>query len=155
MTRHCTLEASMKKLGIRSQIAARSAVCSLFLFVLLSPLAFRQAAGSGGISGTIVDQTGAVIPNANITLTSSSTGIRKTATANASGNYAFLSLNPDIYSIKASHNEFQTVVHAEVNVTVDQTTPVNFKLHIGNVTQVVRVTGSAGLLRLQIQLLAN
>jgi hypothetical protein len=104
-----------------------------------------QAAGSGAISGSVTDQTGAVIPGTQVTLTDVATGTRQTATANATGNYAFFSLNPGIYSVKAAEKGFRTVLHAQVRVTVDQITTVNFKLQLGNVTQVVRVVGSEGL----------
>lgn len=135
----------MKKPVIPSGVVGRIVLCSLFLFILWSPAVYGQVAGTGGISGTIADPTGAVIPGAQVALTSASTGVVQTATANAAGQFAFISLNPGTYSVKVSHKGFQTSVHTGIDVTVDETVTVNFKLQLGSVSQVVKVSGAAGL----------
>lgn len=135
----------MENCRIRPAMAVGLVLCGLFLLMQLGPQAFGQAAGSGAISGVVTDQTGAVIPGTIVTLTNASTGTKQKATANATGNYAFFSLNPGTYTVKATQKGFQTFVHSQVRVTVDQITTVNLKLQLGNVTQVVRVTGSEGL----------
>ena len=135
----------MKRFGVPSAIAVATVLCSLSLCILLSQAAFAQVAGSGAIGGAITDPTGAVVPGAKVALTDSATGTTQTSIANAAGHYAFLSLNPGIYSLQVNHKGFQTAVHSQINVTVDQTTTVDFKLSVGSVTQVVKVSGSSDL----------
>ena len=135
----------MKRFGVRSAIAVGAVLCSLSLSGLLSSAAFAQVAGSGAISGAITDPTGAVIPGAKVTLIHSSTGVTQSVTANAAGLFNFLSLTPGTYSLQVTHGGFQTAVHSEIRVTVDQTTTVDFKLQVGRVTQVVRISGSSSL----------
>jgi hypothetical protein len=122
---------------------ARMALCTLLL-CLFTVAAFGQA-GRGAINGTVTDPSGAVIPGAKVTLTNSATHVMQSTTANASGNFAFLSLNPGTYSLRASQSGFVTMVHDRIPVSVDQTTNVDLSLHLGSVTQVVTVTGSEGL----------
>jgi hypothetical protein len=122
---------------------ARMTLCTLLL-CLFAASAFGQA-GRGTISGTVTDPSGAVIPGAKVTLTSSATHVVLSTTANASGEFAFVSLNPGTYSLRASQPGFDTVVHDRIPVSVDQTTNVNLALHLGSVAQVVTVTGSEGL----------
>ncbi|MHB1937091.1 MAG: outer membrane beta-barrel protein, partial [Acidobacteriaceae bacterium] len=83
---------------------------------------------------------------AKVTLLNNATGVAIHATSNSSGNYAFISLNPGVYSVTATQKGFVTVVHDDVTVTADQGTTVNLTLHVGSVSQVVKVTGSAGLI---------
>ncbi|MFZ0662399.1 MAG: TonB-dependent receptor [Acidobacteriaceae bacterium] len=117
----------------------------IFLFVLLSGVVAFGQAGRGNISGSVTDQTGAVVPGATVSLVDPSTGVTRHATSNAAGHFAFISLNPGVYNITAKQSGFTTVVHNDISVTVDQTTTVNLALHVGNVNQVVTVKGSVGL----------
>jgi hypothetical protein len=122
---------------------ALTALCTLLL-CLFTVAAFGQA-GRGSVSGTVTDPSGAVIPGAKITLTNSATHVSQSTTANGSGDFAFISLSPGTYSLRASEPGFVTVVHDRIPVSVDQTTNVDLALHLGSVTQVVTVTGSEGL----------
>jgi hypothetical protein len=130
----------------RNQIIAvgRIFLCIFILSLASGAAAFGQA-GRGGISGTVADQSGAVIPGASITLLDNATGISKHSTSNSAGLYAFISLNPGVYRITASQKGFVTVVRDNVTVTVDQTTAVDLKLSVGSVTQVVTVREGVNL----------
>ncbi len=131
------------KFEVQLARCTRIALCA-FLLCLFTAAAFGQA-GRGAISGTVTDPTGAVIPGAKVTLTNAATGVAQSTTANASGEFAFISLDPGTYSLRASQTGFVTVVHDRIPVSVDQTTNVSLALHLGSVTQVVTVTGSEGL----------
>src|SRR5579875_1869486 len=123
------------------------AIASIFLSTLLlipGAASFAQA-GRGAVNGTVTDQTGAIIPRASITLQNNASGVMQHTTSNAAGQFAFISLNPGTYSLRASQPGFDTVVHDRIPVSVDQTTNVNLALHLGSVAQVVTVTGSEGL----------
>ncbi len=132
------------KFRIHSASGARLFLSICFLFLFSGIAAFAQA-GRGAVSGSVTDQTGAVIPGASVTLFNTATGISLHTTTNSAGDFAFISLNPGDYHITASQKGFVTVVHNQVVVTVDQTTSLKLALRVGSATQVVTVTGSAGL----------
>ncbi|MGH9724705.1 MAG: carboxypeptidase-like regulatory domain-containing protein, partial [Candidatus Acidiferrales bacterium] len=60
--------------------------------------AFGQA-GRGSISGTVTDQSGAVISGAKVTLLNEATGVTQKTVTSAAGLYAFISLNPGSYKV--------------------------------------------------------
>lgn len=129
---------------IRSILGGRTLLCIIFLFV--STGALLAQAGRGEISGSVTDQTGAIVPGATVTATETATGVTRHAISNGSGNYAFLSLNPGIYSVRVKSQGFVTVVRNQVRVTVDQTTVENLVLRVGSTTQQVTVNASTNLL---------
>src|SRR6476646_4992997 len=96
----------MTKNFIRTLIAA----FSLLLILIVSGLSQTQA-GTGSITGVISDSTGAVVPNATVTLTSKATNQSQTATTSGDGIYRFVLLQPGIYVLKAAAASFaaQTV----------------------------------------------
>jgi hypothetical protein len=126
-------------------VVTRLVQCILLLFLFSSIAGYGQA-GRGAINGSITDQTGAIIPGAKVTLLNKANGVTVHTTTNSSGNYAFISLNPGVYSITANEKGFVTIVHDDVTVTVDQTTTVNLTLQIGSVSNVITVKGTAGLI---------
>lgn len=75
----------------RTMLAGRWITCLLFA-VALSVSAFAQNL-SGQLSGTVLDQTGAVIPNANVVLTNSNTGDIRRTVINSDGVFAFASIS--------------------------------------------------------------
>ncbi|MGH9617473.1 MAG: carboxypeptidase regulatory-like domain-containing protein, partial [Acidobacteriaceae bacterium] len=119
--------------------------CVVLLLFLFSGVAGFGQAGRGTITGSVTDQTGAIVPGAKVTLLNNANGIALHATTNSSGDYAFISLNPGVYTITAADKGFVTVVHNNVPVTVDQATKVDLTLHVGSVSEVVTVAASTGL----------
>lgn len=101
---------------------------------------FAQSQGStGSITGVVSDSTGAVVPNATVTLTSKATNASQTTTTSGDGIYRFVLLQPGRYSVKTSAQSFaeQTI---EVEVQVGRTTDANFTLGAGGVTAEVEIT---------------
>src|SRR6185437_5378555 len=137
-------QGSIMKSDMKSISGALLLPCIFLLLLSTTVAAFGQA-GRGSISGSVVDQTGAVVPGANVTLLDPATGVARHTTSNAAGHFAFISLNPGVYQVTASQQGFATVVHTDVSVTVDQTTTVDLALQVCNVSQVVTVTGNVGL----------
>ncbi|MGH9586559.1 MAG: carboxypeptidase regulatory-like domain-containing protein [Acidobacteriaceae bacterium] len=132
------------KFKLQSTSFGRFFLCLFLISLSASVAAFGQA-GRGSISGSITDQTGAVIPGAAVSLLDPSTGVTRNTKANASGHYAFISLNPGVYSVTAKETGFTTTIRNNITVTVDQTTTVDLAMQVGNISQVVTVTGNVGL----------
>jgi hypothetical protein len=99
--------------------------------------AFGQATNAGDISGTVTDTTGAVIPDATITVVNIDTGVTHGYTTNAAGVYDTTSIIAGNYKVTFSKAGFTTLVRPSITVPVGPTF-LNESLEVGAVnTQVV------------------
>src|SRR5215471_3588786 len=83
-----------------SVFSSRQSLCSAFLFLLIAPSAWCQTT-MGAVSGTVRDASGAVVPNAAITLTSVSTNVSQSTNTNGVGFYIFPDVLPGPYRLSA------------------------------------------------------
>lgn len=100
------------------------------VFALASGRANAQSF-TGQISGTVQDSSGAVIPEASVTLTNSETGASRTLPSSANGEFVFTALSPGNYTVKVEKQGFQTYERKTILLTVSQ------RLALGNVSMVV------------------
>jgi hypothetical protein len=114
---------------------------SLLVGVLLAgsfAAALGQATNAGDISGTVTDTTGAVIPDATVTVVNIATGITRDYTTNAAGIYDTNSIVAGDYKITFTKAGFTTVVHSSITVNVGQL-QLNAQLAVGTVSAEVVV----------------
>jgi hypothetical protein len=118
---------------------------TLFLLTLLavSGRLHAQAGATGTILGTVTDSTGAMVPNANVTVTNTATGAKVRMTTSSAGDYQASSLNPGSYSVAAEMAGFQKSVTNSFTLAVDQRIRVNVALKTGAVTETVEVMAQA------------
>ncbi|MGC1158036.1 MAG: TonB-dependent receptor [Acidobacteriaceae bacterium] len=118
---------------------------SLGLLILLCApnWMFGQAGATGAILGTVSDVTGAVVPNAKVTITNVATNVPFVTTTSSSGDYLAPSLIPGSYSVTTEMQGFQKSVTTGLTLTVDQSLRVNIILKPGAVTQTLSVTAQA------------
>ena len=110
------------------------------LLLLLAVLA-AEADNTGAIKGYVKDPAGRIIPNANLVLRSTENGrVAKIAT-DANGFYQFLQLAPGKYEMTAEVPGFRKVDVKDVNLLLDQIVSYDMQLELGQVTQVVEVSG--------------
>jgi outer membrane receptor protein involved in Fe transport len=107
--------------------------------------AFAQNTNSGEIKGTVTDSSGAVIPNAEVTITDVLTGVATKAVTNHSGIYDVPSLLPGQYSIAVIAAGFRDYVRDGVVLHVE-TIAINVALEVGSASEKVVVTADAPLL---------
>ncbi len=119
----------------------------LLAVVLLCAGAVFSQAVSATLLGTVKDATGAVVPNAKVTLTESNTGIAHTVPSNESGNYEFVNIPPGTYQVAVEMPGFKKEVRQNIVVVVDSTVRVDVQLQTGDVTQTVEVSASAPALK--------
>lgn len=112
----------------------------LFAALLLPVCAAAQIAGTGAISGTVADTSGAVIPNATVTATENSTHVSTARKSSSTGYYVISPLTPGIYTVIIEAQGFQKFVQADVTVDALQTATVSPKLTVGSVTETVTVS---------------
>ena len=113
---------------------------ALLLILLAAGTALPQAQMSAGdITGTVTDQSGAVVPGAAVTVTNTGTGgIRSTETLSL-GAYRFLLLPPGVYELKVEAPGFGALTRASIQVTVGQTVVIDAQLTPASVQQEVVV----------------
>ena len=117
------------------------------LCLLVSHPLRAQVAG-GTLSGTITDPSGAVVPNAEVVIKNSATGITKTATTNADGFYSAANLVPGSYEVSVSAAGFNTEVKKGIVINVGAQPVFNLILQIGAVANRVEVTTEAPTVQL-------
>lgn len=117
----------------------------LFLVVFLGSMGLSAYGQSnfGQISGTILDPTGASVPDATITITSANTQATRTATSDQGGNYIVTNLPIGAYSITVTKTGFQTAKQSGVSISADAKVTSNFTLPVGQATETVEVQGGA------------
>jgi hypothetical protein len=118
----------------------------LFLGLVLSgTAAFGQ--GTASIVGTVTDPSGAVVPNAKITITDLENGFVRATTTNNTGNYKAPELPIGHYQVQAESQGFKTYERKDIALNVGDTVRVDAALEVGNVGQSVTVEANA----LQVQ----
>src|SRR5271163_3847351 len=110
-----------------------------------------KAQNGGALTGTITDPTGAVVPNANVSVTSVETGKQRTTTSNGAGIFDFPSLDVGEYNLAISAPGFETYNQNGIPINVAQTLREDVRLIVGGNNQVVTVQADA----LQVQAETN
>src|SRR5262245_42332009 len=100
----------------------------------------------GGISGTVFDATGAVVPGATVTVTNVGTNQTVKLTTSAEGVFTATSLEPVVYSVTIEASGFKKAVVNNVKVDTATTVNVNVTLQPGGVETVIDVTADTPLL---------
>jgi hypothetical protein len=98
---------------------------------------------NGLITGSVTDSTGATVPGAVVTATNPATGVARSATSNDSGTYVVPQLAPGIYDISVEKQGFGIEKRSSVQMEVNQSLTLDFKLGVASAAQTVEVTGAA------------
>jgi len=123
-------------------VRAFGALCLLPLF--LQPCNAQSTLGS--IFGTITDPSGAVVPNAIITVTSVEQGTTRTTKASSDGTYRVTQLEPGTYQVSAVKPGFSRARSEHIPLAIEATVRADFSLKPGNDTVTVEVTAANPLL---------
>lgn len=123
-------------------------VVLLIVGVTCTPGAHAQltSTGTATLTGTVIDPSGAVVPKAKVTLTSSEIGVTRVFTTTAQGFYSFSQLPPSIYQLQIQATGFTVYVQKGISLDAGQSATQGINLTVGNVTQQVVVTSEAPLL---------
>ena len=126
---------------------------SLFVFVILAAGLFTsvpiyaQVAGAT-LSGTVTDPSGAAIPNAEVTIKNTATGVERDVTADSAGFYSASNLLPGSYDVTFSAPGFAKLVQPNLTLEVGGQQLLNRKMQVGQVNQTVEVTTEAPTIQL-------
>lgn len=95
------------------------------------------------LSGRIVDQSGAVIPNAAIDVQNTGTGLDRIATSSATGEYVLPSLPVGTYRLKVTAAGFKTYAQTGIVLEDGQQASINVTLQVGSASQTIEVSAQA------------
>jgi len=112
--------------------------------LLSAILALPVLAQNSALNGTVVDPSGAVIPNADLVVTNQDTGASRTGLSDAKGHYEFDQLAPGRYKIEAKAPGFAQVVIGDIQLLVNQPATIAVKFEkTGTVSETIQVEANA------------
>jgi len=106
-------------------------------FTLTGPALAQQTLG--GITGSVTDASGAVLPGATITIVGNQTQLTRSQTTGDSGTYLFVNLPIGTYTVTFAHDGFQKQNIPSIAVQANRTMTVNASLRVGGVEDTVTV----------------
>src|SRR6266516_8192991 len=118
-------------------------VVGIIVFGLAGGHAWAQATAQ--IAGTVRDQSGAVLPGVEITVTQTDTGATRSALSNETGSYVLSNLPIGPYRLEAALSSFRTFVQTGIVLQVNGAPVVNPVLEVGQVTEQIEVQANAAL----------
>jgi len=123
-------------------MSARS--CYVLIAVLTLGSAWGQIS-TGTIVGVVEDASGAVVPNAVVTVRQIATGETRSGTTTGSGEFNFPFLRTGPYTVNATAAGFKTQTLPGITLQVDQTINLRVQLQLGTANETIEVTGAAPL----------
>ncbi len=108
--------------------------------VLLGGASRMEAQASSGITGTVTDSTGAIVPSANVTILNVATQTTQNAVTSSAGVYAVTGLQPGRYTVTVSAPGFSTTIKNDVTVEVTEQSTIDFALNTGGANEIVEVS---------------
>ncbi len=120
----------------------RKIICFAMAAALAAPVGVRAQNVTATVVGTVVDETGAAVPDTTVRATNLATGISAATQTNERGDFTIPRLAPGKYRITGERETFKTAVVPEVELLVDQTARVDLTLRVGAVTETVEVTAA-------------
>jgi hypothetical protein len=138
-----------RKPGVRTQRAAcvfrffLGASALLALFLLVTPCLVRAQLATADILGTVTDSTGAVIPDAKVTILDTGTGISNTQKSNKTGEFLFSHVQIGTFKVTVEAKGFKTFTTTGLKAGTGDRVRVNAKLEVGSEVETVEVEASA------------
>ena len=130
-----------KRWAYLEKLVSRHSMLACLAAMLWTALLLQGQVVSG-INGTVVDSSGAVIPGAHISATSTETDIVSTAVTNSGGTFTMVGLIPGRYAVSFNSPQFKTA-QLDVTVEVAKVSTVNVRMELGATTETVQVAASA------------
>ena len=110
---------------------------TLFVFPAFSQL------DTGTISGRITDSTGAIVPNAQVTVTNTGTNFESSTTSNSDGLFRMPSLQPGPYRVQIKATGFKVYNRSGLSLVVGDNLSLDIPMEVGTISESVNVTGEA------------
>jgi outer membrane receptor protein involved in Fe transport len=132
----------MRIFRLQTSVLALSLLAAAgFVAATMAPVANAQTATTGALSGSVMDQTGAVVPGATVVVTDTSTDSKLTVVTNAEGRYTVGLLKPGLYKVTASAAGLQSET-LQTSVILGTTVPADIKVTPKGDKTIVEVTST-------------
>ena len=116
---------------------------ALLAIVFFSCAAIAQSTTDGAIGGLVTDQSGAVVPGANVSSRNLGTGGSSTAATDGIGRYTLTHLQPGLYSLEIIAKGFAGYKATNITVEVGRLTPIDATLDVKSQTEIIVATAEA------------
>src|ERR1700680_431943 len=130
------------------EIAVIFSVLLALTVVLLIPVRVYAQVSGATMTGTVSDASGAVIPNAQVSIKNVATGEARAVTTGAAGFSSGPNLLPGSYEVTVTAPGFSTEVRSGLTLTVGAQQLLNITMKVGQVSEKVQVTGEATVVQL-------
>ena len=120
----------------------------IWILIPLVPVALAQTSNAT-IGGTVLDQSGATVPGASVTLTNTVSGTSTTVVTKEDGTFQFPNLVPAKYDLKASAKTFRDFIQRGLEVHLNETVRAPITLQIGDASQRIEVVENASPLNFE------
>ena len=124
------------------------------MLILASTTGWAQGI-TGSITGTVTDSSGAVIPEAKVTITQVETNAAHTATTSAVGTYDVTLLPPGHYNVKVEKAGFRATEQRGITLAIDQTVESDLEMAVGSEQQSIVVTSSGPVIQTETSSVGN
>ncbi len=128
-------------------IGARARICRWWVCALAVAAPLGAQIGAAALAGAVVDQAGAAVPGAIVTVVATGTNLSRTAVTGQDGAYTVPGLAPGLYQVRVELNGFRRLIREGVRLATGETVQLDLQLVVGGVTEAVTVTADAPLLR--------
>ncbi len=115
---------------------------SALVFLLAACALGAWGQSTASLSGTVTDPSGAVVPNAKVTVHSLATGLDRVVNTDSAGIYEVPSLQPGDYKVQATATGFSAYTVPKVTLDVDRSVTVNMNLAVSSAGETVHVEGA-------------
>jgi hypothetical protein len=134
---------------IKTRISKLGVTLAVWILAIgaAAAVSWAQTAGTGALTGVVTDNSGAVVANVEVTVTSEATGATRKVTTGTDGIYRVLLLSPGSYRVEASKSGFKLAYRAGVQIAVTETARLDIELQVGTIEQSIRVQGQTELVQ--------
>src|ERR1051326_6215949 len=142
---HCGAAGTWRIKMRRLEKAVINAVLTLVFAAAGSAGLWAQTAATAQIIGTVKDQSGAVLPGVEVSVTQTDTGLKRSVPTDETGSYVLTNLPIGPYRLEAALPGFRTYVQTGIVLQVDASPTINPVLNVGQVSEQVEVQANAAL----------
>jgi len=121
-------------------------VCAVLVLGLVTSVTAQVDVATATLKGSITDQSGAFVPGANVTVTSTERGVSKNTISDSSGNYQIPLLQPGKYEVTVDASGFSKYFGGDLTLTIGQVAVLDVKLQVGAVNTQVQVSSDVVLI---------
>jgi hypothetical protein len=131
--------------GRRAVLQGLRLVIALSVVSIVASISFGQVDRSG-LTGTVTDSSGRLLPQAHITVVENETGVRREAASDSSGSYSIAQLPVGVYTVTFEHQGFKKLEFVDVEQVIGRTRTLNATLQVAGGEELVNVSSASALM---------